>query len=172
MGFVVKCSKARSICMVSMAFALTVLLVRYEVFEDEMLFSKRNTTMIKTRKHLKRPTSGSGVDVEDMNRIGKACSKEDIAIYTGEAAPLPSGIPSYAVQIMNKCSNDCSIANIRLHCGWFSSARLINPRLFRRLRYDDCLVNDGRPLPPATAISFQYANTFRYPLTVASLVCL
>ncbi|MED6157119.1 hypothetical protein PIB30_020275 [Stylosanthes scabra] len=102
----------------------------------------------------------------------EACSNEDIGIYSGEAAPLPNGIPSYSVQIINKCSNDCSLASIHLKCGMFSSATLINPRLFRRLAYDDCLVNDGKPLPPDTVISFQYSNTLPYHLTIASLVCL
>ena len=110
-------------------------------------------------------------EVEEMNRIGTGCSKDDIVIYQGEAAPVPSGIPSYIVQIMNICANDCNIGNIRLHCGWFSSASLISPRVFRRVGYDDCLVNDGQPLRPGRAISFQYANTFRYRLSVASVVC-
>lgn len=100
------------------------------------------------------------------------CSKEDIVIYQGQVAPLPSGIPAYSVEIMNMCANDCNIANIRVHCGWFSSARLINPTVFRRIGYDDCLVNDGQALGPGSVVSFQYANTFCYPLSVSSVDCL
>lgn len=112
------------------------------------------------------------VDDGDGNRIGTGCSKDDIVIYQGQLPPLPSGIPSYTVQITNMCASDCSIADIRLYCGWFSSARLINPRVFRRVRYNDCLVNDGQPLGPGITISFQYANTFRYPLSVSSVACM
>ncbi|KAJ1419712.1 Heat shock protein 70 family [Sesbania bispinosa] len=40
----------------------------------------------------------------------------------------------------------CSKFDIHLTCDWFSSACLINPKVFKRLCYNDCLVNDGRPL--------------------------
>lgn len=102
---------------------------------------------------------------------GDKCSKSDIVIHQGPTAPLPSGIPTYTVEIMNLCTSDCSIARIHLNCGWFSSARLINPKVFKRLHYNDCLVNDGKALKNGGTISFQYANTFLYPLTVSSVVC-
>ncbi|KAF7834069.1 protein TAPETUM DETERMINANT 1-like [Senna tora] len=108
----------------------------------------------------------------EPNRIwGDTCSKSDIVINQGPTAPLPSGIPTYTVEIMNLCVSGCNIAGIHLTCGWFSSARLINPKVFKRLRYNDCLVNDGKPLINGGTISFQYANTFLYPLSVSSVVC-
>ncbi|KAF5796626.1 hypothetical protein HanRHA438_Chr08g0365921 [Helianthus annuus] len=72
---------------------------------------------------------------------------------------------------MNVCTTGCDISSIHLTCGWFSSARLINPRVFKRLRYNDCLVNNGNRLANGHTISFQYANTFRYPLSVSSVRC-
>uniref|UniRef100_A0A9I9CRV9 TPD1 protein homolog 1-like n=1 Tax=Cucumis melo TaxID=3656 RepID=A0A9I9CRV9_CUCME len=90
---------------------------------------------------------------------------------SGPATPLPGGIPTYIVQILNSCASDCSISNIHVKCGWFSSARLVNPRIFKRVSYDDCLVNDGRALGPGRTLSFQYANTFPYPLSVSSATC-
>ncbi|CAI9283747.1 unnamed protein product [Lactuca saligna] len=108
----------------------------------------------------------------EINRIwGDKCSKSDIVINQGPTDPLPSGIPTYTVEIMNVCTTGCDISGIHLSCGWFSSARLINPHLFKRLRYDDCLVNNGKPLVNGHTISFQYANTFRYPLSVSSVIC-
>jgi len=109
----------------------------------------------------------------EPNRIwgDKKCSKSDIVINQGSTAPLPSGIPTYTVEIMNMCVSGCDISAIHLRCGWFSSARLINPKLFKRLRYNDCLVNDGRPLVNGGTVSFQYANTYLYPLSVSSVVC-
>ncbi|WVZ20078.1 hypothetical protein V8G54_007400 [Vigna mungo] len=108
----------------------------------------------------------------EPNRIwGEKCSKSDIVINQGPTAPLPSGIPTYTVEIMNMCVSGCDISGIHLRCGWFSSARLINPKVFKRLRYNDCLVNDGRPLINGATISFQYANTFLYPLSVSSVIC-
>ncbi|KAL0542967.1 hypothetical protein IC582_018051 [Cucumis melo] len=113
-------------------------------------------------------SSNSG---KEMNRIGSECSKKDIIIFQGPATPLPGGIPTYIVQILNSCASDCSISNIHVKCGWFSSARLVNPRIFKRVSYDDCLVNDGRALGPGRTLSFQYANTFPYPLSVSSATC-
>ncbi|XP_018830208.1 TPD1 protein homolog 1-like [Juglans regia] len=106
------------------------------------------------------------------NRIrGDKCSRSDIVVNQGPTPPLPSGIPTYTVEIMNVCVSGCDISSIHLSCGWFSSARLINPKIFRRLRYNECLVNDGKPLANGRTLSFQYANTFPYPLSVSSVVC-
>lgn len=110
-------------------------------------------------------------DEGDMNHIGPSCSKEDIAIFQGQTEPLPNGIPSYTVQILNECVSGCSISNIHVSCGWFSSARMVNPQVFKRMYYDDCLVNDGEALGPGQTLSFQYANSFRYPLSVSSADC-
>lgn len=119
-----------------------------------------------------RKLLGSGTGMVEPDRIwGDKCSKSDIVINQGPTAPLPSGIPTYTVEIMNMCVSGCDISGIHLTCGWFSSARLINPKVFKRLRYNDCLVNDGRPLINGGTISFQYANTFLYPLSVSSVVC-
>ncbi|EEF26982.1 conserved hypothetical protein, partial [Ricinus communis] len=106
----------------------------------------RNTASCRSRKLLQYNDNGDG------NRIGTSCSKDDIVIYQGSITPLPDGVPSYTVQVLNIC--DCSISNIHVSCGWFSSVRLINPRIFRRIFFDDCLVNDGEALGPGEAISF------------------
>ncbi|XP_077228636.1 TPD1 protein homolog 1-like [Tasmannia lanceolata] len=108
---------------------------------------------------------------EETNRIGETCSKSDIMVYQGPTKPLPNGIPTYTVEILNTCANGCAISGIHLRCGWFSSARMINPTIFKRLHYDDCLVNNGVPLSSGESISFQYANTFLYPLSVSSVSC-
>ncbi|KAL1068733.1 hypothetical protein V6Z11_D12G217500 [Gossypium hirsutum] len=113
-----------------------------------------------------------GTALAEPNRIwGEKCSKADIVINQGPTAPLPSGIPTYTVEILNVCVSGCDISGIHLTCGWFSSARLINPKIFKRLRYNDCLVNDGKPLINGGTLSFQYANTFLYPLSVSRVVC-
>lgn len=114
----------------------------------------------------------TGGSMEEPNRIwGEKCTKADIVINQGPTAPLPSGIPTYTVEIVNVCVTGCDISGIHLNCGWFSSARLINPKTFKRLRYNDCLVNDGKPLINGGTLSFQYANTFLYPLSVSRVVC-
>ncbi|XP_057731130.1 TPD1 protein homolog 1-like [Arachis stenosperma] len=128
----------------------------------------------KLLNHRSSNVAGTGTGVVEPNRIwgDNKCSKSDIVISQGPTAPLPSGIPTYTVEIMNMCVSGCDISRIHLTCGWFSSARLINPKVFKRLRYNDCLVNDGRPLLNGATISFQYANTFLYPLSVSSVSCI
>ena len=113
----------------------------------------------------------AAAEVKPERIWGDKCSKSDIVINQGPTEPLPNGIPTYTVEIMNVCISGCDIGGIHLRCGWFSSARLINPRIFKRLHFNDCLVNDGNPLLNGRTISFQYANTFRYPLSVSSVIC-
>ncbi|CAG7864006.1 unnamed protein product, partial [Brassica rapa] len=69
------------------------------------------------------------------------------------------------------CVSDCKITEINVTCGWFRSVRLVNARVFRRLSYDNCLVKDGHPLAPRQTLSFLYANSFSYPLSVSSVSC-
>ncbi|CAA7405185.1 unnamed protein product [Spirodela intermedia] len=114
----------------------------------------------------------------DPDRMGDGeCSKDYIVVYQAPTAPLINGIPTYTVQVLNTClGQGCGgagggIAAVHLRCGWFSSARLVNPKVFRRLGFDDCLVNDGRPIPAGGAVSFQYANTYPYRLSVSSVSC-
>ncbi|OIT38629.1 tpd1 protein -like 1, partial [Nicotiana attenuata] len=94
------------------------------------------------------------------------CRKDNIQVTQGQTGTA-NGIPVYSVTIINTC-NSGSCLNIHLSCGWFSSTRLINPAIFRRLGYNDCLVNNGKPLKPGQLLNFQYSNTFSYPLAVSS----
>ncbi|CAO2826963.1 unnamed protein product [Amaranthus hypochondriacus] len=100
------------------------------------------------------------------------CSESDIEINQGPGAPLASGIPTYTVEIVNACMSGCDITGIHLRCGWFSSAHTVDPFIFRRLRYDNCLFNNGGTLQHGKSISFQYANSYSYPLSVLSIRCL
>lgn len=94
------------------------------------------------------------------------CSKWDISI--SQSRYPTSGIPEFIVQIVNTCVSGCAPSNIHLRCGWFASARIVNPRTFKRLSYDDCLVNGGLPLKSSQSIRFTYANSFMYPLEFKS----
>ncbi|MED6108900.1 hypothetical protein PIB30_028509 [Stylosanthes scabra] len=96
-----------------------------------------------------------------------SCTSKDISISQSKGST--SGIPQYIVQIVNTCvSGSCAPHDIHLHCGWFASARIINPRLFKRLSYDDCLVNGGKSLASTQIIRFTYSNSFMYPLVLKS----
>ncbi|CAN6464653.1 unnamed protein product [Victoria cruziana] len=105
------------------------------------------------------------------DRIGDVCSTQDVVLHQAATTPLPSGIPTYTVNIINVCVTGCSISDVHLACRWFSTARAINPAIFRRLRYNDCLVNDGKPIPAGGSVSFQYAQTYPYTLSVSSATC-
>ncbi|XP_056685790.1 TPD1 protein homolog 1-like [Spinacia oleracea] len=113
----------------------------------------------------------------DGQRIGEGfgnnntCSTTDVYIAQIDSAPLPSGIPTYNVIIVNACASGCSISDIHVKCEDFSSVETVNPTLFRRLAFDNCLVNDGNFLAPGKQLSFQYANDKRYDLSVFSVAC-
>ncbi|EEC69254.1 hypothetical protein OsI_38285 [Oryza sativa Indica Group] len=123
---------------------------------------------------------GGGGDGVRTRRVDDGCAgADDIAIYQGRATPLPSGVPAYTVDVMNRCAGggggggdeECAIAGIHVRCGWFSSVSLVDPRVFRRLGHDDCLLNDGRPLLAGETVSFEYTNSFPYKLSVSVATC-
>ncbi|KAI6692932.1 hypothetical protein NL676_020642 [Syzygium grande] len=92
------------------------------------------------------------------------CKSRDISISQSRDSSS-SGIPQFIVQIVNTCTVPrCSPRGIHLHCGWFASARVVSPRSFKRLSYDDCLVNGGKALKPSQIVRFTYSNSFMYPL--------
>ncbi|KAG6471958.1 hypothetical protein ZIOFF_069411 [Zingiber officinale] len=123
--------------------------------------------------HEERDDGAGTTSSGSTQRVGDQCSMDDIVVYQGATGPLPSGIPTYTVSVLNLCSvsGGCSLGNIHLRCAAFSSARLINPRIFRRLSINDCLLNDGRPLAPGSVVSFQYANSFSYRLVISNATC-
>ncbi|KAH7439218.1 hypothetical protein KP509_04G050700 [Ceratopteris richardii] len=112
------------------------------------------------------------VDLEATMRMGEGCTIADVTILQGQANPLPDGIPIFTVQIFNSCTSPrqtCGLSHIHVACGWWATAKLVNPNVFRRLAFNDCLVNNGRPLRPGQLLTFQYANSFQYPMSVKSV---
>ncbi|PON32173.1 hypothetical protein TorRG33x02_356770 [Trema orientale] len=99
------------------------------------------------------------------------CVSSDVLIRQSPTGPLSSGIPAYYVEIVNNCFTGCNISGIHINCGLFSSAKFIDPKIFKQLSYDDCLVNDGKPLVSGGTIDFTYANTYVYQLSVSSVLC-
>ncbi|XP_057855951.1 TPD1 protein homolog 1 isoform X2 [Cryptomeria japonica] len=99
-------------------------------------------------------------------KVSGACTNKDISI--SQSSISTPGIPEFIVQIVNTCMSGCSPSHIHVHCGWFASAKMVNPNVFRRLKYDDCLVNGGKPLKSSQIIRFTYSNTFLYPLSFKS----
>ncbi|XP_021906766.1 TPD1 protein homolog 1-like [Carica papaya] len=91
------------------------------------------------------------------------CRSTDISISQSRSSS--SGIPQFIVQIMNTCTvSGCAPSAIHLYCGWFASDRMVNPTIFKRLSYDDCLVNGGKGLKSSQIIRFTYSNSFMYPM--------
>ena len=128
---------------------------------------------------VKAGRGGSSIDLssriieksdDNSRRLSQTCSNDDIAVIqvNGEWS---NGIRLFNVDIINECSSGCAISNIHVNCGDFTSAVLIDPKVFRKLSMGDCLVNDGQTLDIGASISFSYANNFSYPLTVASVAC-
>ncbi|KAI3865043.1 hypothetical protein MKW92_007909 [Papaver armeniacum] len=96
------------------------------------------------------------------------CTSRDISISQSKDSSS-TGIPQYIVQIVNTCmSSSCVPRHIHVHCGWFASAKIVNPNIFKRLSHDDCLVNNGRPLLNSQVVRFTYSNSFMYPISFMS----
>ncbi|OIT32989.1 protein tapetum determinant 1 [Nicotiana attenuata] len=107
--------------------------------------------------------SGNRKDLLDA----EVCTGKDISIYHSRSSN-EHGIPEYIVEIVNTCSTNCAASNIHLNCGSFASAKLVNPTIFKRLYFNDCLVNGGKPLKVGKIIRFTYSNTYMYPLSLKS----
>ncbi|CAL9226751.1 unnamed protein product [Arabidopsis halleri] len=137
----------------------------------------KTTTLSPSSSHRKMlllspgPEKGKAESRAEPERIGDKCKSTDIVVNQAVTEPMPNGIPGYMVEITNQCMSGCIISRIHINCGWFSSAKWINPRVFKRIHYDDCLVNNGKPLPFGSTLSFHYANTFPYHLSVAFVTC-
>lgn len=78
--------------------------------------------------------------------------------------------PRFKVQVENPCPT-CPAINIHVRCGNFQQ-RLADPRVFRVLGYDDCVVYGGRPLSAMQSVSFTYAHDkFPMALKYSDLLC-
>ncbi|XP_018682856.2 TPD1 protein homolog 1-like [Musa acuminata AAA Group] len=167
---------AISVSVVTLLFLLTVGFYgqRVDAEREIGLGSEQHGSGSGSNRKLLQVDEGTSSSSSSTDRVGDGCSKDDIVVHQGATPPLPSGIPTYTVVVLNLCPSrgGCAMAHIHLTCGAFSSARLVNPRIFRRLRVNDCLLNDGRPLPSGSSISFQYANSFSYPLAVSNASCI
>ncbi|XP_019179296.1 PREDICTED: putative per-hexamer repeat protein 5 [Ipomoea nil] len=124
------------------------------------------------------PISGTGTGSSfTIGPGGPGCSTLDILVDQFASGTLWNGIPTYTVIITNTCfagsngTGSCTFSDIHLSCGWFSSYILVNPDVFHRIAYNDCLLKNGGNLNPKEAVSFVYADSFPYPLSVTSATC-
>ncbi|KAJ7554742.1 hypothetical protein O6H91_05G007400 [Diphasiastrum complanatum] len=121
-----------------------------------------------TSEGVQNPVLRVGARFTSRKLLADTCSNRDISITQGRDSSS-SGIPQFVVQIVNTCrASSCAPSDIHVFCGWFASAPLVNPKAFKRLAYNDCLVNDGNTLRPGEIIRFHYANSFMYPLMFKS----
>ncbi|XP_037424352.1 TPD1 protein homolog 1B-like [Triticum dicoccoides] len=98
------------------------------------------------------------------------CSEDLLEVFQNNAPSMAGGMPTYSVEFTNTCI-DCAVCDVHVACGDFASNDVIDPDKFRRLGFNDCLVNGGRSIEPSFPVSFQYGNSFPYPMTVASASC-
>lgn len=104
-------------------------------------------------------------------RLGafQSCQATDISVAQGQISG--DKIPRFQVQITNTCTDHlCTISNIVVNCGRFSSANFVNPKVFRRLDVNagTCLVNDGRSIEGGQGITFTYDEILRQPMSLKS----
>lgn len=106
--------------------------------------------------------------VKNLSSTLTSCNLRDVSLTQAFQGYGADGEPTYAVQIIDTCSNPrCKISNVHVSCGMFSSGVFINPSAFRRIHPGVCLVNNGRPLTPMDIISFTYTTIRLQPLSIS-----
>ncbi|TVU18104.1 hypothetical protein EJB05_34176, partial [Eragrostis curvula] len=98
------------------------------------------------------------------------CSEQSVVVSQDGGGLTPNSISLYSVTITNTCMS-CTVRDVHVSCGEFASTELVRPSEFRRLAVGDCLVRDGGALGPGETISFEYTNSFKYDMDVASVSC-
>ena len=94
------------------------------------------------------------------------CTDSDIGI--SQSREISSGVPQFTVQIYATCMDGCEPSHLHLNCGWFASMVVVNPGIFQRVAFNDCLVNAGRPIQQGHILRFTYQNSFMYKLSFKS----
>lgn len=100
--------------------------------------------------------------------LAEKCS---IRVNTITRSPLPDRTPTWLVNITNQCEWRCAISKIHVRCGSLSCVTPIDPTVFKRLRYNDCLVNNDNRLAFGATMSFSYAKKWQYSFPVSSASC-
>ncbi|XP_068649240.1 cytochrome P450 86A7-like [Aristolochia californica] len=123
--------------------------------------------------HLARYISVKKQDLADgQARVeGRQCAVGHVQINQDSTGFGPGNIPEFRVQILNASPTGTAVSNVHVACDQFASARLVNPRIFQRLKPNDCLVKDGKPLEANELIAFSYTNSRPYPLAVSHVEC-
>ncbi|KAL9247440.1 hypothetical protein vseg_020872 [Gypsophila vaccaria] len=72
------------------------------------------------------------------------------------------GKAKFRVDVVNNCGT-CPVTDIHVKCGKFPQS-LVDPKMFKVLKFDDCVVNSGLPLLPLQILTFNYSRPTKYPL--------
>ncbi|XP_068649241.1 TPD1 protein homolog 1-like [Aristolochia californica] len=100
---------------------------------------------------------------------GRECDLGGVQIYQVSNGFGQGHIPEFRVQILNAAPTP--VYNVHVACGEFASARLVNPHVFKRIKPNDCVVNDGKPLMANELLAFFYTNSRAYDLAVSHVEC-
>lgn len=110
--------------------------------------------------------SSTTSSTHDYSIISETCGGDHgLEIQQDNTTYYFEGLPVYHVTMINTCV-DCSLQDIHIACGEWASATEVNPLVFKRVADNDCVVNDGKPIPSQGAVIFEYTNSFPYPMEV------
>ncbi|XXG40831.1 hypothetical protein AAC387_Pa01g1449 [Persea americana] len=104
--------------------------------------------------------------------LGGDCRPNEIEIFQTPTGYAGGHVPKYTVQIINMAAKVSSVHDIHVACGEFASTIQIDPKVFRRVQHNDCLVKDGMEMHAGEVISFDYANILPYKLVPSQVKCL
>lgn len=82
------------------------------------------------------------------------CDLNNLVIGTIRSGRTIQGKSEWNVVVTNTCSN-CTQSSIKLQCIAFQTLVPIDPSIVT-VRYNTCLLINGRPLPPSGTVNFSY----------------
>ncbi|XP_047330974.1 TPD1 protein homolog 1B-like [Impatiens glandulifera] len=105
--------------------------------------------------------------IQDWN-----CCAADIRINQWPSGYTAMNIPKFTVEVVNEAwmATD-GVFDVHIFCGEFASATLVNPMVFRRIGFGDCVLRDGGKIGMDEIISFDYSNILPYPLFAVHVRC-
>lgn len=100
------------------------------------------------------PPFNIAISSYEYEPIDKTCSPRDVRKYQWASGFTSLHVPKYTVQIINEAWHVKGVFGVRISCGEFASKALINPMIFRRISFCNCLLKDGRIMNRGDRSSF------------------
>uniref|UniRef100_A0A0E0MM78 Uncharacterized protein n=1 Tax=Oryza punctata TaxID=4537 RepID=A0A0E0MM78_ORYPU len=100
--------------------------------------------------------------------MSQRCASSSIDIQqTNTGKKIGALDTMFQVSVTNRCT--CTVRTVFLRADGFASSVAVDPKLFRQVGSAGYLVGDGRRIPSAKSVTFQYAWDHYFKMTPASV---